>query len=105
MTAAAAGSGPAEFVIEDIITGFLASGFGHLGDGRAFSFRVHRGRLAVEVYRPRLAGPVPAAEDVIATAVRVPADFDVDDERSVIAAVRDALAIAVPAARPVVAPA
>jgi hypothetical protein len=89
-----------EFAIEDISTGVFASGFGHLGDGRSFSFRVHRAQLLIEVYHPRLAGPVPHAEDVVATAARSLTDFDVDDERSLTAAVRDAVAAAQPVARP-----
>lgn len=89
-----------EFAIEDISTGVFASGFGHLGDGRSFSFQVHRGQLLVEVYHPRLAGPVPLEEDVVATSTRSLTDFDVDDERSLTAAVRDAVAAAQPVARP-----
>jgi hypothetical protein len=90
----------AEFVIEDITTGVFASGFGHLGDGRTFSFRVHRGQLLVEIYRPRLAGPVPVPEDVVAGASRSLTDLDVDDARSLSAAVRDAIAEAAPVPRP-----
>jgi hypothetical protein len=87
------------FAIEDISTGVFASGFGHLGDGRSFSFRVHRTQLLVEVYHPRLVGPVPHQEDVVATATRSLADFDIDDERSLIATLRDAVATANPVAR------
>jgi len=89
------GSG-AEFFVEDLITGLFASGFGRLGDGRSFSFHVHRGQLLVEVYRPRRAMPVPLPEDVVATASRGLADVDVDDARSLSAAVRDAVATASP---------
>jgi hypothetical protein len=89
-----------EFAVEDISTGVFASGFGHLGDGRSFSFHVHRGQLGVEIYHPRLAGPVPHAEDVVATAARSIADFDVNDERSLIAALRDAVANAQAVQRP-----
>ncbi len=97
MTLAAAPLTPgAEFVIEDLTTGLFASGFGRLGDGRRFSFHVHRAQLAVEIYRPRLAGLVPLPEDVIATAERSLGDLDVDDARSLTAAVRDTLATAVP---------
>lgn len=85
-----------EFVVEDIITGSFASGFGRLGDGRSFSFHVHHGQLIVEVYRPRRAVPVPLPEDVIATATRSLAGVDVDDARSLSAAVRDAVADAAP---------
>jgi hypothetical protein len=89
-----------EFAVEDLSTGMFASGFGHLGDGRSFSFHVHRGQLIVEVYHPRLTGPVPHAEDVIAAATRNIGDIDVDDERSLIAALRDAVADAQPVPRP-----
>lgn len=95
MTLAAAPLAPgADFVVEDMATGLFASGFGRLGDGRSFSFLVHRAQLVVEVYRPRLAGPVPLPEDVIATAARPLGDLDVDDARSLSAAVRDAVAMA-----------
>ena len=89
-----------DFVVEDITTGLSASGFGHLGDRRSFAFHVHRGQLLVEVYRPRLAGPVPAPEDVVARASRSLVDVDVDDARSLSAAVRDAIAEAAPVPRP-----
>lgn len=97
MTLAAAPISPgAEFVVEDLSTGLFASGFGRLGDGRSFSFHVHRAQLVVEIYRPRLAALVPLPEDVIATAVRHLGDLDVDDPRSLSAAVRDAVATATP---------
>jgi len=96
MTLASAPHSPrAEFVIEDLTTGRCASGFGRIGDGRRFSFHVHRGRLRVEVYRPRLAGLVPLPEDLIASSARSLGDLDVDDARSLGAAVRDAVATAV----------
>ena len=88
-----------EFAIEDISTGVHASGFGHVGDGRSFSFHVERHALVVEVYRPRLSGPVPQAEDVVAVATRKLTDIDVTDERSLAAAVRDAVAAAQPVPR------
>jgi hypothetical protein len=83
-----------EFAIEDISTGVFASGFGQVGDGRSFAFRVEHQLLLIEVYRPRLAGPVPQAEDVVATSSRSLVDIDVSDERSLAAAVRDAVAAA-----------
>ena len=95
-TTATPNSEGAELVIEDITTGLFANGFGHLADGRPFSFRVHRGHLEVELYRPRLAGPVPLPEDVVAATSRILNDVDLDDERSLVAAVRDAVAAAVP---------
>ena len=82
------------FAFEDISAGLHASGFGQVGDGRSFSFHVEHQALVVEIYRPRLAGPVPQAEDVVATATRKLGDVDVFDERSLAAAVRDALASA-----------
>ena len=96
MTLASAPHSPgAEFVVEDLTTGLFASGFGRLGDGRSFSFHVHRGQLVVEVYRPRLAGPVPSPEDLIAGTTRGLGDLDVHDARSLCAAVRDAISTAV----------
>lgn len=83
-----------QFVIEDISTGMFASGFGQTGDGRSFSFHIENQELRIEVYRPMLAGPVPQAEDIVATASRSLIGIDVTDERSLAAAVRDAVASA-----------
>ena len=91
--------GDQEFAIEDITTGLHASGFGQVGDGRSFSFHVAKQVLVVEIYRPRIAGPVPQAEDVVAVASRKLTDIDLTDERSVVAAVRDAVADAQPVPR------
>jgi len=88
-----------EFAIEDITTGVHASGFGQVGDGRSFSFHIEKQMLVVEVYRPRVTGPVPQAEDVVAVASRKLTDIDLTDERSVAAAVRDAVAAAQPVTR------
>lgn len=88
------------FEFEDISTGVHASGFGQVGDGRTFSFHVERQLLVIEVYHPRLTRPVPDADDVVAVATRRLTDFDVTDERSLAAAVRDAVADAQPVARP-----
>jgi hypothetical protein len=88
-----------EFAIEDITTGVHASGFGQVGDGRSFSFHIEKQMLVVEVYRPRVPGPVPQAEDVVAVASRKLTDIDLTDERSVAAAVRDAVAAAQPVTR------
>jgi hypothetical protein len=88
-----------DFVFEDITPGIHASGFGQVGDGRTFSFFVQQQLLNVEVYRPRLSGPVPQAEDVVATASRGLVDIDVTDERSIAAAVRDAVSAAQPVPR------
>jgi hypothetical protein len=88
-----------EFAIDDISTGVHASGFGQVGDGRSFSFHIEKQMLVVEVYRPRLTGPVPQAEDVVALATRKLTDIDLTDERSVSAAVRDTVAAAQPVAR------
>jgi hypothetical protein len=89
-----------QFAIEDITTGVHASGFGQVGDGRSFSFHIEKQMLVVEVYRPRITGLVPQAEDVVATASRKLTDIDLTDERSVAAAVRDAVAAAQPVTRP-----
>ncbi len=91
--------GNQEFAIEDITTGVHASGFGQVGDGRSFSFHIEKQMLVVEVYRPRISGPVPQAEDVVAVAGRKLTDIDLTDGRSVAAAVRDAVAAAEPVTR------
>jgi hypothetical protein len=89
-----------DFAIEDMWMGVfsgkvLASGFGQVGDGRSFSFRIESQWLLVEVYRARLSGPVPQPEDVVATERRSVVDIDVSDGRSLAAAVRDSVALAV----------
>lgn len=86
-------------VIEDISTGMFASGFGHFGDGRPFSFHVHRAQLVVEVYRPRAVGPVPLPEDVVAAVRRPLAGVDAGNARSLAAAVRDMISTLGPLAR------
>lgn len=88
-----------EFCVEDVYTGVFASGFGRVGDGRTFAFHTEKSLLVVEVYRPRLAGPMPQAEDVVAVATHRLTNIDLTDERSVIAAVRDLVAVAQPVAR------
>lgn len=87
------------FAVEDISTGIFASGYGQVGDGRSFSFHIEHRSLVIEVYRRRLAGPVPQAEDVVATSVRSLVDIDLTDERSLTAAVRDSVASAAPVSR------
>jgi hypothetical protein len=81
-----------EFAVEDMSTGIFASGYGQVGDGRSFSFHIEHRSLVVEIYRPRLAGPVPQAEDVVARTVRSLVEIDLTDERSLTAAVRDSVA-------------
>jgi hypothetical protein len=88
-----------EFAVEDMIAGVFASGYGQVGDGRSFSFHIEHRSLVVEIYRPRLTGPVPQAEDVVARAVRSLVEIDLTDERSLTAAVRDSVAHAVPVSR------
>lgn len=79
--------------------GVHANGFGHVGDGRSFAFHTQRNQLVVEVYRRRFGGPVPHPEDVVAVATRPLTDIDLTDKRSLIAAVRDAVANAEPVSR------
>jgi hypothetical protein len=88
-----------EFAIADMwlgvfATNVLASGFGQVGDGRSFAFRIEGQWLLVEIYRPRLSGPVPQSEDIVHTLRYNVVDIDVTDERSLSAAVRDAVALA-----------
>ncbi len=88
-----------QFAIEDMSPGIFASGYGHVGDGRSFSFHIEHHSLIVEIYRPRLSGPVPQDDDVVARAVHRVRDIDLTDERSLTAAVRDSVARAAPVAR------
>ncbi|MEV6773610.1 hypothetical protein AB0N05_33755 [Nocardia sp. NPDC051030] len=83
-------------------TGRYAHGFGVTGDGRTFAFRTNRSILSLEIYRPDLDTEVPAAEDIAAVAEARITDIDLDDERSIIALVRDLIpqAVPVPAAQP-----
>lgn len=86
------------FAIEDMWLGVFsdkvfASGFGQLGDGRSFAFRIEGQWLLVEIFRARLSGPVPQPEDVVATVRRNVVDVDIADRRSLAAAVRDAVAL------------
>jgi hypothetical protein len=92
-------AGDDAFTIEDISTGMYASGFGRVGDGRTFSFHIERQTLEVEIYRPRLAVPVPLAEDVVAVGTHSVVHVDVNDERSLAATVRDTVADAQPVPR------
>lgn len=89
-----------ELLFEDISTGIHASGFGQVGDGRSFAFHVEHQLLVVEIYRPRLAGPVPHQEDIVAAGSRRLVGIDLADERSLSAAVRDAVAAARTVPRP-----
>ena len=70
------------------------AGFGQVADGRSFAFRIEGPWLLIEVYRPRLSGPVPQPEDIVATLRCSVVDVDVTDGRSLTAAVRDAVALA-----------
>lgn len=87
------------FAIEDMWVGvfsakMLASGFGQVGDGRSFAFRIEGQWLLVEIYRARLKGPVPQPEEIDTTLRCNIVDVDIADERSLVAAVRDAIALA-----------
>ncbi|WP_431965915.1 hypothetical protein [Nocardia sp. bgisy134] len=87
---------PSGFAIDDITVGPFAHGFGTTADGRPYAFRTVRQILTLEIYRADLDSDVPGPEDVVAVAeVRV-TDVDVDDERSVVALVRDMIPDAVP---------
>ncbi|MEU7631320.1 hypothetical protein AB0C34_15220 [Nocardia sp. NPDC049220] len=91
------------FAIDDITVGPYAHGFGTTADGRPFAFRTIRSTLMLEIYRRDLDSDVPAPEDVVAVAVARVTDIDLDDERSIVALVRDmipdAAAVRTPAER------
>ncbi|MEU6584840.1 hypothetical protein [Nocardia sp. NPDC046763] len=90
------------FTVEDVTVGRYAHGYGVTADGRSFAFRTHRATLTLEIYRPGLTTAVPGPEDVEAVALAPVTDIDLDDERSVVALVRDLIpqATPVPAAQP-----
>ncbi|WP_278313088.1 hypothetical protein [Lolliginicoccus levis] len=79
------------FVIDDLSLDPYAHGFGQTPDGRTFTFQVRNHLLHVEVYRPGLSTTVPDTTDVAGAADLSIVDIDVADERSVVAAVRDAV--------------
>lgn len=87
---------PTGFTIEDVSVGAHAHGFGRSADGNPFTFRVWRNTLVVELYPAHLNRLVPDSEDVIASATRSVTEIDLTDERSIVAAVRDAVAAAEP---------
>ncbi|MBY6366153.1 hypothetical protein [Rhodococcoides corynebacterioides] len=80
------------FSVEDVTAGAHAHGFGTAADGRAFAFRVRGKTLRVKVYRLGATPTVPDDVDVDAIAEADVTDLDLTDERSVVAAVRDAVA-------------
>lgn len=84
-------SGDSGFVVEQITVGAHANGFGRNADGRQFTFRVHKSTLSVEIYREDLLEQVPDKSDVIAVVEQPVTEIDVTDERSIVAAVRDAV--------------
>ncbi|MGO4617127.1 hypothetical protein AB4305_22040 [Nocardia sp. 2YAB30] len=89
---------PSGFTIDDITVGAYAHGFGSTADGRPYAFRTVRSTLMLEIYRRDLDSAVPAPEDVVAVAEARVTDIDLDDERSIIALVRDMIPDATPAA-------
>ncbi|MFC9964225.1 hypothetical protein [Nocardia ignorata] len=88
------------FGIDDLSLGPFAHGFGTTDDGRPFAFRTRRATLTVQIYRPDLGETVPGSADVVAQAGAQVTDIDLDDERSVVAFVRDLIEHAQPVHRP-----
>lgn len=79
------------FVVEQITVGAHANGFGRNADGRQFAFRVHKSTLYVEIYREDLLEQVPGNSDVVGVVEQSVTEIDLTDERSIVAAVRDAV--------------
>ena len=84
----------ARFTVEQIITGPHASGFGSTDDCRPFSFRVRKSTLYLELYRADLNTVMPDSSDVTAVSEESVTEIDLTDERSIVAAVRDAVGTA-----------
>ena len=90
-------AGTPEFVIEDVTAGAYAHGFGVAADGRPFAFHVVGSMLYLELYRENLpVNVVPDQADMVATAQARVTDIDLDDERSIVAMVRDMIPAAAP---------
>ncbi|MCE5292073.1 MAG: hypothetical protein LLG14_22915 [Nocardiaceae bacterium] len=89
-------TGTPEFAVDYVTVGPYANGFGHFAGSRSFAFRVVRRDLIVELYRDGLASAVPTDEDVVARAHTPITDIDLDDERSLVATVRDLVSHAAP---------
>ena len=87
---------PSGFAIDDITVGPFAHGFGTTADGRPYAFRTVRSTVVLEIYRADLDSDVPGPEDVVAVAQARATDIDLDDERSVVALVRDMIPDAEP---------
>ncbi len=81
-----------EFTVEDITVGPYAHGYGRAADGRPYAFRVIRRTLYVEIYREDLEHTVPDQEDIVALADAAVTEIDLDDERGIVAMVRDLVA-------------
>lgn len=90
-------TGEQGFQLDELTTGSHAHGFGRVGDGRDFAFRVRASTVVLEVYRADSAPVFPVPEDVVATASRSVAGVDLDDRRGVEALVRDLAATVEPA--------
>lgn len=84
------------FELSELTTGAHAHGFGHVGDGREFAFRVRSNLAVVEIYKAEAAEVFPLPEDVEATAQRSVTEVDLTDERGLLALVRDLVAEAEP---------
>lgn len=56
------------FTVEVLVTGVHANGFGEVGDGRSFAFRIEDSLLRVEIYRAFRTELVPDDSDVVAAA-------------------------------------
>ncbi len=89
-------TGDAAFELAELTTGVHAHGYGQVGDGREFAFRVRSNLVLVEVYRHDAAEVFPRPEDVEATAQCSATDVDLSEERDVEMLVRDLVASASP---------
>ena len=84
------------FELSELATGSHAHGFGHVGDGRQFAFRVRSNLALVEIYRAGAEETLPLPKDVEAAAQCNVTDVDLTDEHDVHALVRDLVAQASP---------
>ncbi len=84
----------ARFTVEHVTTGVHASGFGCAEDGRPFAFRVSKNTMYLELYRSDFETEIPEGSDVTAVSEHSVTEIDLTDERSIVAAARDAVSSA-----------
>jgi hypothetical protein len=82
--------------VEMLTTGPNAHGYGRLGDGRGFAFRIRNRKAHLEIYRSDADGVEPAPEDIELVAQRPAGRVNLDGARSLTVLLRSLVAVAAP---------